>query len=185
MTKPDDAEVKKYYDEHPEEFKQDETVKASHILISTQGITDEAEIAKKKADAEAIRAQLVEAKGENFAELATAHSDCPSKARGGDLGDFGRGQMVPEFEKAAFSQDIGAVGEMVETQFGYHIIQVTEKNAATEMAYADVKEDLAEGLFEQKKSQTMQTYLEGLRENAKIEQPGQPAPPAEAPAKPE
>ena len=185
VTQPDEVEVKKYYDEHPEEFKKDESVKASHILISIQGITDEAEIAKKKADAEAIRAQLVEAKGENFAELATAHSDCPSKARGGDLGDFGRGQMVPEFEKAAFSQEIGAVGEMVETQFGYHIIQVTEKNDATEIAYADVKDELSEGLFEQKKSQKMQTYLEGLREKAKIEQPGQPAPPEEAPAKPE
>lgn len=175
VTKPDEAEVKKYYDDHPEEFKKDESVKASHILISIQGINDEAEIAKKKEAAEAIRAQLVEAKGENFAELATAHSDCPSKAKGGDLGDFGRGQMVPEFEEAAFSQEIGAVGDMVETQFGYHIIQVTEKTPATEMAYADVQEDLTVALFDKRKQDAMQGYLEELRSSAKIEQPGAPA----------
>ncbi len=185
VAKPDEAELKKYYDEHPDEFKQDESVQASHILVSTQGITDEAELAKKKSDAEALRAQAVEKKGENFAELATAHSDCPSKAQGGDLGTFSRGQMVPEFEKAAFGQEVGAVGEMVQTQFGYHIIKVTDKKEAKQMAFADVKDDLGEGLFEERKSEKMQAYLEELRGKAKIEQPGQPAaeaaPAADAP----
>ncbi len=189
VAKPDDAEIKKYYDEHPDEFKQDESIQASHILVSTQGITDEAEIAKKKEQAESLRAQAVEKKGENFAELATEHSDCPSKAQGGDLGTFSKGQMVPEFEKAAFSQEVGAVGDLVQTQFGYHIIKVTDKKEAKTLAFADVKDELSEGMFEERKSEKMQGYIEGLREKAKIEQPGAPAAaPAEgaapAPAEP-
>lgn len=185
VAKPGEAEIQKYYDEHPDEFKQDESIQASHILVSTQGITDEAELAKKKAQAESLQAQAVEKKGENFAELATAHSDCPSKAQGGDLGTFSKGQMVPEFEKAAFSQEIGAVGGLVQTQFGYHIIKVTDKKEAKTLAFADVKDELGEGMFEERKSEKMQSYIEGLREKAKIEQPGAPAP-AEgaAPAEP-
>lgn len=183
VAKPDDAELKKYYDEHPDEFKQEEAVHASHILISTQGITDEAELAKKKASAEGLRAQLLEKKGENFADLAKAHSDCPSKAQGGDLGEFGRGQMVPEFEKAAFAQEVGAVGDMVQTQFGWHIIKVTEKKEAKQMAFADVKSDLADNLVDERKGEKIQTYLQDLRGKAKIEQAGAPAAP-EAPAAP-
>lgn len=182
VTAPDEAELKKYFDEHPDEFKQSESVKASHILVSTQGITDEAELAKKKASAEGLRAQLIEKKGENFAELAQAHSDCPSKAEGGNLGDFERGQMVPEFEKAAFTQEVGAVGEMVQTQFGWHIIKVTEKKEAKQMAFADVKEKLSEGMLDERKGEKIQSYIEGLRGKAKIEQTGQPA---GAPAAPE
>ncbi|MBL9153074.1 MAG: peptidylprolyl isomerase [Verrucomicrobiales bacterium] len=172
VAKPEDAEVKKYFDEHPDEFKQAEAVHASHILVSTQGITDEAELAKKKAAAEGLRAQLIEKKGENFADLAKAHSDCPSKAQGGDLGEFGRGQMVPEFEKAAFAQEIGAVGEMVQTQFGWHIIKVTEKKEAKQLAYADVKTELTENIHDERKGEKIQTYLQDLRGKAKIEQPG-------------
>lgn len=186
ITKPEEAEVKKYYEEHPDEFKQDQSVQASHILISTQGITDEAEIAKKKAQAESLQAQAAEKKGENFAELATAHSDCPSKAQGGDLGTFGKGQMVPEFEQAAFSQEVGAVGDLVETQFGYHIIKVTDRKEAEQLAFADVKDELSEGMFQERKSEKMQSYLEELRGEAKIEQVGGAAPEAsaEAPAAP-
>ncbi|MCB1231849.1 MAG: peptidylprolyl isomerase [Verrucomicrobiae bacterium] len=187
VAEPDEAEVKKYYDEHPDEFKEEESVQASHILVSTQGITDEAELAKKKTEAESLRAQVLEKKGENFAEVAMAHSDCPSKAQGGDLGTFSHGQMVPEFEKAAFSQEIGAVGDLVQTQFGYHIIKVTDKKDAKQLAFADVKDKLSEGMLEDRKTQKMQGYLEGLQKEAKIEQPGAPAaaaPAEEAPAAP-
>jgi len=175
IAKPDEAEVKKNFEENPDKFKQDESIHASHILVSTQGITDEAELAKKKATAESLHAQLVEKKGENFAELARAHSDCPSKAQGGDLGEFGRGQMVPEFEKAAFSQEVGAIGDTIQTKFGYHIIKVTEKKEAKEVVFADVQEKLAETLLEERKAEKMQGYLKELRGKAKIEQPGQPA----------
>ena len=169
---PDDAAVKKYFEEHPDEFKKDESVQASHILVSTQGITDEAELAAKLASVETIKEQLAEGKGENFAELAAQHSDCPSKAQGGDLGQFARGQMVPEFEEAAFTQEVGAVGDTIKTQFGYHIIKVTERTDAEQVDFAEVKEQLSTNLFDKAKSDKVESYIGELQSKAKIDQPG-------------
>ena len=89
IAEPTAEETKKFYTDNEDQFVVEGSVKASHILIKTDGITDEAEKAKKKAEIEDIRKQLLEKKGENFAELAKAHSGCPSSARGGDLGEFG------------------------------------------------------------------------------------------------
>ena len=94
----------------PKEFT---VVKASHILVPTE---DEANTIKTMLD-----------EGEDFAMLARQYSKCPSKAAGGDLGYFKRGQMVKEFEKAAFSLPVGQVSEPVQTQFGWHIIKVTDR----------------------------------------------------------
>lgn len=88
-------------------------VKASHILVPTEG---EAKIIKTMLD-----------DGDDFAVLARRYSECPSKAAGGDLGYFKRGQMVKEFENAAFSLPVGQVSEPVQTQFGWHIIKVTDR----------------------------------------------------------
>ncbi len=180
VTRPDEVEVKKYYEEHPDEFKKQESVVASHILVSTQGVTDEAELAAKLESAESIKKQLDE--GGAFDELAAQHSDCPSKQNGGSLGNFGRGQMVPEFEQAAFAQGVGAIGDLVKTDFGYHIIKVTQRVESKEMAFAEVKEELTASLFDQAKSQKVQDYITGLQEKAKIEQPGEPEDPAEGEA---
>ncbi|MDF2376301.1 MAG: peptidylprolyl isomerase [Verrucomicrobiales bacterium] len=185
IKEPEETAVKAYYDEHPDEFKQDASVSAAHILISTRDLTDEAAIAAKKKSAEDIKAQLTEAKGENFAELAGAHSDCPSKAQGGDLGQFAAGQMVPEFEKAAFEQKVGEIGDLVKTDFGYHIIKVTDRKEAKTLTYEEVKEDLATNLFEQEKGEKIEAYLTELREGAKIVPTAAPASPeADAPAEP-
>lgn len=183
VAQPVEADVKKYFDEHPEEFEQKASVDASHILISTQDITDPGELAQKEKIAKELREELVAKKGENFAEMAGVHSDCPSKAQGGDLGEFEKGQMVPEFETAAFAQEVGVVGECVKTQFGYHIIKVNGKKEAKTLEFAEAKESLTEKLFEEGKSAKMGTYVEGLRKEAKIVQPGAPeaAPGASAP----
>jgi peptidyl-prolyl cis-trans isomerase C len=182
---PEAAEVKKYFEEHPEEFEQKASVEASHILISTQGIEDPTQLAAKEKIAKELREEIVAKKGENFAEMATLHSDCPSKAQGGDLGEFEKGQMVPEFETAAFAQEIGAVGECVKTQFGYHIIKVSGKKEAKTLAFADVEKDLSATLLDQRKSEKMGAYVKDLRDKAKIVQPGAPeAPGAPAPAAP-
>ena len=105
-----------------------EQVRASHILIKTDDKKD-ADAAKKEIDA--LYAQVKDLTGDalskKFAELAKEKSDCPSKSKGGDLGAFGHGQMVPEFDKAAFEQEIGKVYAPVKTSFGWHLVLVTEK----------------------------------------------------------
>lgn len=102
-------------------------VRASHILVRPKANTPEADAEAKQA-IEAARARVVA--GEDFAKVAAEVSDCPSKERGGDLGLFGKGRMVKEFEDAAFSQPVNEVGPVIKTQFGYHIVKVTEQKAA-------------------------------------------------------
>jgi parvulin-like peptidyl-prolyl isomerase len=102
------------------------TVRASHILLMYKG-SARSTATRSKAEAEqqiqAIQQKL--AGGADFAELARAHSDCPSKSKGGDLGNFGKGQMVGAFETAAFGMEVGGVSGVVETDFGYHLITRT------------------------------------------------------------
>jgi NIMA-interacting peptidyl-prolyl cis-trans isomerase 1 len=101
-------------------------VQASHILLMYQG-SMRSTATRSKAEAEAKIADIFRqiADGAEFDALAKTHSDCPSRAQGGDLGRFGPGQMVPEFERAAFGLAIGAVSGVVETPFGYHLIKRT------------------------------------------------------------
>jgi parvulin-like peptidyl-prolyl isomerase len=103
-----------------------ETVRASHILLMYQG-SERSSATRSKADASAqIQTLLGQVQaGADFATLARDNSDCPSKARGGDLGSFGRGQMVKAFEETAFALPVGGTSGVVETQFGYHIIKRT------------------------------------------------------------
>jgi len=102
------------------------SVRASHILLMYAG-SARSSATRSKAEALSqindISTKL--AGGADFAELAKAHSDCPSKSRGGDLGQFGRGQMVKPFEEAAFGMEVGQVSGVVETDFGYHLIKRT------------------------------------------------------------
>ena len=95
-------------------------IRASHILCSTDGTSKEEALKQ----IEGIKAQIDD--GADFAALAKEHSDCPSGSRGGDLGSFGKGQMVPSFEEAAYGLDVGGLSGPVETDFGYHLIQRTE-----------------------------------------------------------
>ncbi len=103
-----------------------DTVSASHILLMYQGSarsTATRSQEEAKAQIQELKSRLDE--GGDFAELAQKHSDCPSGRRGGDLGQFGRGQMVAPFEQSAFGMDVGQVSDVVETDFGYHIIKRT------------------------------------------------------------
>jgi parvulin-like peptidyl-prolyl isomerase len=103
-----------------------DTVRASHILLMYQGSSRSTATRSK----EEAQQQIQQLKGQidggaDFAGLAKQHSDCPSAASGGDLGEFGRGQMVPAFEQTTYAMEPGQVSDVVETQFGYHIIQRT------------------------------------------------------------
>ena len=103
-----------------------EQIKASHILLMYAGSASSTAIRTKEDAKELIlEFQKKISEGKTFEEIAHEYSDCPSSAQEGDLGSFGRGQMVPEFEKAGFALEIGNVSEVVETSFGYHLIKRT------------------------------------------------------------
>ena len=162
-----DADAKKFYDENIEKFKQGENIRASHILcgIDPKATTEEKKKAKDKAEA-----LLKEIKaGKDFAELAKTNSTCPSSAQGGDLGEFGKGQMVPSFEAAAFTLKPGEVSNVVETQFGYHIIKLTEKKEAGVTKLDEVKERIQDYLKGMNMQQAVTDYIDGLKAKAKIE----------------
>jgi parvulin-like peptidyl-prolyl isomerase len=144
-----------------------ERARARHILIrvNPDGSKEEKDAALKKI--KDIQSKLK--KGEDFAELARKYSEDPgSKDRAGDLGYFSRGDMVPAFDKAAFSMDVGQTSDIVTTDFGYHIIQVQEKKAASKMSLDEIKDDLREYLFQQRGAKRFESYVKELRSKADV-----------------
>ena len=162
----DEASCRAFYDENPGNFQQGEMAAASHILFA---INDDASAGLIKAKAEGVLEQ-VQANPSHFATLAREHSTCPSGKEGGALGKFGRGQMVPEFETAVFNTAPGAIAPgLIETQFGYHIIQVTEREGGEAVNYDDVKERLQEFLTDMAGRKATHAYLAKLLAAAKVE----------------
>jgi len=145
-----DEEIRKYFDEHPEEFQGEETVSASHILV------------EKEEQALEILEKIQ--KGEiTFSDAAKAFSTCPSSQRGGDLGEFGKGQMVPEFDKACFEMAVGEVKGPVKTQFGFHLIQLNQKNEAKPVSFEEAKEVLSQKLLAEAQQKAYQSKMNQLR----------------------
>lgn len=162
-----EKESRTFYDSHPELFKQPAQVKASHILIKVE---PDADAEKKAAAAKKIeRIQTRLDKGEDFAALAREKSEGPSAVKGGDLGYFKRGSMVKPFEDAAFALEVNQVSEPVETMFGYHLIKVFDKKPEQTLVYPEVRAELQEHLKQQKVKLEVDSYLDDLKEKAKIE----------------
>ena len=174
-----DEEAKKFYDGHVNEFP--EVVGASHILVLVKPDADEA---AKKAALEKINriAEEVKKNPAAFAEIAKKDSECPSKEQGGKLGNFPRGQMDPEFEKAAFSLKQGEISGVVKTRFGYHLIRCDE--AAKRVTFDMVKGDLKQMLAQPKRENAQKAYLENLRKQHQVQilvqAPALPPAPAQA-----
>jgi peptidyl-prolyl cis-trans isomerase C len=140
-----------------------DTVHARHILLAVSTNDDSTARQAKKDKIEGLRREIED--GADFAEVAGKNSDCPSKARGGDLGTFRRGQMVKEFEEAAFGQEPNVIGPVIETKFGYHIVQVIEKNKARDLTDAEVSAILRD----RKRNQEVRKYFQELREKASVD----------------
>lgn len=163
-----DEEAKEFYDSNPDKFEKPENASASHILLGFED-TDSDEIkAEKKAKLEKIRADII-AGTTSFEDAAKENSSCPSKEQGGSLGSFGRGQMVPAFEIAVFTQDIGEIGDIVETEFGYHVIKVTDRKLAGTIAFEESKEQIKKFLTGQKKNNVLENVVKELHDSATIE----------------
>lgn len=144
---PTEEDIKNYYDEHKDQMKKAETRVASHILVGSE---DKAkEVLEEMED------------GLKFEEAAKKYSTCPSKEQGGNLGEFGRGKMIPEFEEKAFSMDEGEISEPVKTQHGYHIIRVEEVNPEGTKSLEESKEEIKQMLT---RLQQQDKYLEKVEE---------------------
>jgi peptidyl-prolyl cis-trans isomerase C len=165
LPKTPTAELKAVYDKDPSKYATENTASARHILLTTKG-DDDAAKAEKLASIKKLRQEIVD--GADFAELAKGHSDCPSKERGGDLGSFGKGRMAPAFEKAAFDQELSKVGEVVETSFGYHIIEVSAREEARQQTFEEVEEQIEAELNRERDGNAVAAYVKSLRDGAKI-----------------
>lgn len=157
------ADARKYYDERPELFRMEEQLSASHLLKMAK---TEAEFEKALEDVKALRARLHS--GENFAELVRLESD--DKGNDGNLGTFGKGRMVPEFEKAAYALKPGELSEPVRTQFGWHLIQLHERIPEKITPFEEICEKVVEYLTERKKDKVFEDFLDGLKDRATIEE---------------
>ncbi len=161
-------EVEGFYKENPAHFTQGEAVRASHILVRVEQGADA--VAKSAARAQA--AELLEQlkSGADFAALAKQHSQDPgSAARGGDLGFFGKGQMVPAFEQAAFALDPGQTSELVETPFGFHIIRVAERRPSAVAPLDAVRDQIQAYLTQQLREKLVADFVAKIRQKSKIE----------------
>jgi len=166
VKKVTEEDVSAFYRDHPDSFRSGEQVRASHILIRVEATAAEEDRSQKRLELAGLKGQIDE--GADFGSLASEHSDCPSKARGGDLGYFERGKMVKPFEDAAFEMKVGDVSDIVETQFGYHLIKVTDHQDPKTAPFEEVKAQIENLMNRQEKDKVVGEYLAQLRGSAEI-----------------
>lgn len=162
-----DEEVKKFYETNKDKMKEKAAVRASHILVrvAKDAPKEEDETARKKIEGLLARVK----NGEDFKKLARENSEDPSaKMNGGDLGYFTHGQMVPEFDQAAFALKVGQTSGVVRTSFGYHIIQCVDKKPAREIPLKDATGNIRKYLEKTAFQANMRKYLDSLRETAVV-----------------
>lgn len=150
-----DEELKEYYEKNISKFKTEESVKASHILVDSEEKANE------------ILEDITD--GLSFEEAAKQNSSCPSKAQGGDLGQFGRGQMVQEFDEKVFSMRKGEISEPVKTQFGYHIIKVTDVISERNSSLEEVKDQIKREVINLKQEEAYKNKNVELRNRYMVE----------------
>jgi peptidyl-prolyl cis-trans isomerase C len=166
-----DEDVKKFYDDNPSKFEQPEMVRASHILLTTRDpkgteLSEEQKAAKRKKAEELLKRAKA---GEDFAKLAKENSEDPgSKDNGGEY-TFPRGKMVREFESAAFSLQTNQVSDIVTTEFGYHIIKLSEKIPAKKVELAKVSQEIKDFLKQQQTQKQLPDYMKTLKKDADLQ----------------
>ena len=161
VPEPTEKEVADFYAAHKSEYVEPEQVLCRHILVKGDG----PESLKKIGE---IRERIVADKAD-FAEEAAKHSDCPSGRQGGSLGWFGRGMMVPEFDKAAFELEKGGVSEVIKTQFGHHIIRKEDQKGGRALDLVDVHDQIKDLLRHEARGRAMDRFVAELREKATVE----------------
>jgi peptidyl-prolyl cis-trans isomerase C len=162
---PGEDECRRVYDRNPERYASGELVEASHILFA---VTPGVPVATLRTEAEKVLAELVRAP-ERLPERAKDLSNCPSGQQGGNLGQFGRGQMVPEFDAAIFGNDrTGVLPQLVATRYGFHVIRVDHRVAGRTLPFDAVKERIARELSTHVEARALRQYVEVLAGRAEI-----------------
>lgn len=150
-----EEEMKEYYQSHQDQFITGGAVRAKHILV------------KNEEEAQKILEELSRQE-KDFEAAAKEYSICPSKVKGGDLGYFEKGKMVPEFEDAAFQLEVGKISQPIKTQFGYHIIKIEDKRPSRELPFEQVKQQVGDHLFRSKQNLTYNEHAKHLKEKYEI-----------------
>lgn len=146
-----DKDAENYYNENKEQFVNGENVNASHILVDSEELAKDILAKIKNGDM-------------SFEDAAKEYSSCPSKANGGSLGDFERGQMVPEFDSAVFEMTVGEITDYpVKTQFGYHLIKLNSKRDAEAMPYESIKDEIKSALLSEKQRAAYESKINQLK----------------------
>lgn len=162
-----DAEAQEFYEKNERFYVEKEGIRASHILVKVDEGAPEDKVAEAQKKIEEIQAELK--KGLDFEEAATKFSEGPSAPKGGDLGFFGRGQMVKQFEDVAFALEPNQVSDPVRTRFGFHIIKIHEKRTERKKPFDEVKDQIVESLRNKKFFKERRTLIKRLNDEAKIE----------------
>ncbi|MFZ4394858.1 MAG: peptidylprolyl isomerase [Kiritimatiellia bacterium] len=167
VPEPTEDEMRAHFTGHQDEYVRPERAQTQHILVRPAGedeVSRTAALEKIKAIRERVQT------GGSFADEAAAHSECPSgRESGGSLGWFGRGMMVPAFDEAAFRMKVGELSEIVETQFGYHIIQKTGHEQETATTFEEVQESIRDFLRHAARGAALSAHVDGLKAKAKID----------------
>ena len=167
VPEPTDAEAEAFFTAHRAEFGKEAQVRAQHILVTpkSQSPDDKLAALKKIRD---IRDRV--AAGSDFAEEAAAHSDCPSgKQAGGSLGWFSHGMMVKEFDEAAFALPVGGLSDIIETQFGFHVILKNDEQPESIPEFSEVRERVLDLIRHERRGRALSDHVAELREKANIE----------------
>lgn len=161
-----ESEMQAFYKRYPEFFQQEEQIRVRHILVEVRNMNSDELKAAAMTKIRSIQAQLEQ--GANFAVLALEYSDCPSKNRGGDVGYFTRDQMISSFSDAAFQLHPGEISDVVTTRYGFHLIQMIDREPPSQVAYKNVRKKIERTLRRDKEQKKIDAYLAGLKRKADI-----------------
>ncbi|HVN35150.1 MAG TPA: peptidylprolyl isomerase [Casimicrobiaceae bacterium] len=166
VPSPTEEECRRYYDSHPERHAAGELIEARHILFA---VTKGTPVNALRDVAERALSEIL-ADSTLFAERARDLSNCPSGAQGGNLGQFGRGQMAPEFEQALFGKsDVGVLPQLVRTRFGFHVVEVVRRIPGRAIPYDEVRGSIADRLTARSEERALAQYVRVLAGSARIE----------------
>jgi peptidyl-prolyl cis-trans isomerase C len=169
IIEPEIAEerIRNFYEDNPDNYAREESVKVSHILIKVDENANPAEKETAREKTEQIRKEIIE--GQDFGEMAKKHSDCNSASGGGSLRYIKKGYMPQEFDKVAFAMEADAVSAVVETKFGYHLIKVADKKPGGIVPYEEVKDFIKKFLQQEESKKKLHAHMTELKKKAKID----------------